>query len=745
MTSERFDMNTGHISLLVCYFNLRSIMRICLPSLNTYCKDMSQSILSYTALFLICSLICACSKKPGELAINGGKEANQLIDESSPYLLQHAYNPVEWYPWGDKALDKAKNENKLMIVSIGYAACHWCHVMEHESFEDSLVASIMNENFVSVKVDREERPDVDDVYMTAAQLISGRGGWPLNAITLPDGKPIFAGTYFPKEQWIGILKQFVQLQKDDPERLKTSAEELTNGIAESNLIKVQTNPFSFDMEQLSSVVNISLSNYDMKKGGRKGSPKFPMPNAYEFLLKYNWLTQDKLSLDATLVGLNNMADGGIYDHLGGGFARYSTDDKWLAPHFEKMLYDNGQLVSVYAQAYQLTKDNKFKSVIEETIEFVERELKDDKGGFYSSLDADSEGEEGKFYVWSEEEIDEILGESPQVDIFKKYYDVSNRGNWEHKVILRKVDDIEQLSRDKGLDPETTWAELKVMRDRLLSARAKRVRPGTDDKILTSWNALMIMGYIDAYNALGTASYLESAKNSTTFLLKNQKQKDGRLLRNHKNGKSSINAFLDDYALTINALLKLYQVTFDEKWIAEANELATYAIEHFYNNETKMFDYTSKLDPPLVAKKAEYNDNVIPASNSAMARGLFTLGTLTYNKSHLDMSKQMLNNMMPQLEQMEHLSFYSNWLQLLLDHLMAPFEIAIVGQDAVERRQELASKYLGNSIFLGGEEEGSLALLESKLIPEATMIYVCQNKVCKFPVETVTEALPLIKH
>ncbi len=688
--------------------------------------------------------MAACSKNPKNLGGHSSEKANQLIDESSPYLLQHAYNPVDWFPWGDKALNKAKTENKLMIVSIGYAACHWCHVMEHESFEDSLVASIMNENFVSVKVDREERPDVDDVYMTAAQLISGRGGWPLNAITLPDGKPIFAGTYFPKEQWMGILKQFVQLQKDDPERLRTSAEELTKGITESNLIEVQTNPFSFDMGQLGGVVNTSLSNYDMKKGGRQGSPKFPMPNAYEFLLKYNWLTQDELSLKAILVSLNNMADGGIYDHLGGGFARYSTDDQWLAPHFEKMLYDNGQLVSVYAQAYQLTKDNKFKAVVEETIEFVERELMDRNGGFYSSLDADSEGEEGKFYVWSEEEIDNILGDKPEVDIFKKYYDVSKRGNWEHKVILRKVDDINELAKKKELNPETTWANLKVMRDKLLAERARRVRPGTDDKILTSWNALMITGYIDAYNALGNNSYLETAKSSIDFLLKNQKQKNGRLLRNHKDGKSSINAFLDDYALTINALLKLYQATFEEKWIGEAEELATYAIEHFYNNETKMFDYTSKLDPPLVAKKAEYNDNVIPASNSAMARGLFTLGTLTYNKSHLNMSKQMLNNMMPQLEQMEHLSFYSNWLQLLLDHLMAPFEIAIVGEDAIEKRKELAVEYLGNSIFLGGSDEGSLALLESKLIPDATMIYVCQNKVCKFPVENISEALPFIK-
>lgn len=701
---------------------------------------MSQRIL-YLLLLAAIVIISACNKN----TTHSGKQANELISESSPYLLQHAYNPVEWFPWGEKALEKAKSENKLMIVSIGYAACHWCHVMEHESFEDSLVASIMNESFVSVKVDREERPDVDDVYMTAAQLISGRGGWPLNAITLPDGKPIFAGTYFPKDQWIGILKQFVKLQKDDPERLIKSAEELTKGITESNLIEVQTNPFSFDITQLEAVVDRSLENYDMVKGGRKGEPKFPMPNSYEFLMKYHWLTQNKKALDATIVGLDKMADGGIYDHLGGGFARYSTDDEWLAPHFEKMLYDNGQLVSIYAQAYQLTKDKKYKAVIEETIQFVERELMDKNGGFYSSLDADSEGEEGKFYVWSEEEIDKLIGEGHEVDIFKKYYDVSAKGNWEHNVILRKVGDLESLAKEAGLEAETAWEQLTTIRNKLLDERANRVRPPTDDKILTSWNALMISGYIDAYDALGNQAYLETAISSTEFLLAKQMKKDGQLLRNHKDGNSSINAFLDDYALMTTTLLKLYQATFDEKWIEKANKLTAYAIDHFYNDETKMFDYTSKLDPPLVAKKAEYNDNVIPSSNSSMARSLFTLGTLTYNKSHLEMSKQMLNNMMPQLEQMEHLSFYSNWLQLLLDYIMSPFEIAIVGEQANERRKELVTNYLGNSIFLGGKDEGSLALLESKYDPEVTRIFVCQNKVCKFPVETAGDALPLIKH
>ena len=695
-------------------------------------------------ILILMIAISGCNKKTMETSQHN-KTANKLINESSPYLLQHAYNPVDWYPWGDEALAKAKAEKKLIIISIGYAACHWCHVMEHESFEDSLVAAVMNENFVSVKVDREERPDVDDVYMTAAQLISGRGGWPLNAIALPNGKPIFAGTYYPKDNWLGILKQFVKLQKEDPERLQKSADELTKGIADSNLIEVNSNPFSFSMDQLSDVVSRSMAKYDNKEGGRRGAPKFPMPNGYEFLMKYHWITGDKEALETTELSLDKMAAGGIYDHVGGGFARYSTDAEWLVPHFEKMLYDNGQLVSVYAQAYQLTGKARYRSVVEETIAFVERELMSEEGGFYSSLDADSEGEEGKFYVWSEEEIDEALGDGEDAALFKEFYDVSQKGNWEHKVILNRVKEIEAVAKKYGKSVDEVSELLRRQNMILLDKRAARVRPGTDDKVLTSWNALMLAGYLDAYGALGEPSYLERSITNAQFILNKQMSKDGRLNRNFKDGKSSINAFLDDYALTIHAFMKLYQVTFDEKWIRESERLSEYAYEHFYNDETKMFDYTSDLDPPLVAKKAEYNDNVVPASNSSMARSLYTLGTLTYNKKYLETASQMLNNMVSQLGESEYLSFYSNWMQLLLDHIKVPYEIAIVGEDAMKKRTELAQNYLGNSIILGGKDEGSLELLKSKLIPDATMIFVCQNKVCKLPVESVDEAMPLVSY
>jgi len=692
----------------------------------------------------LCLFFSACNPKTVVDSSHSGI-ANKLISETSPYLLQHAYNPVDWHPWGQEALDKAKAEDKLLIISVGYAACHWCHVMEHESFEDSTVAALMNEHFIPIKVDREERPDVDDVYMTAAQLISGRGGWPLNAIALPDGRPIYAGTYFPKDKWMGLLENFIKMKQDDPAKLTGYAEELTDGIVQSSLLEVNNDPLDHTMEDMTGIVNKCLAKYDKKDGGRSGAPKFPMPNSYEFLMKYHWMTGDKAALETTLTALDKMANGGIYDHLGGGFARYSTDAKWLVPHFEKMLYDNGQLVSIYAQAYQLTQNPLYKKVVDETIEFVERELMSSEKGFYSSLDADSEGEEGKFYVWQKSEIDSLLKDELTNDLFNKVYDVSEKGNWEHTTILNQVITLDKAAKQFKIPMEEVQEKLGSAKKLLLNSRGNRIRPGTDDKILTSWNALMLSGYVDAYNALGEKKYLNIALANANFLVSKQMRKSGQLFRNHKEGKSTINAFLDDYALTINAFLKLYQATFDKQWIEHSQTLAAYCLENFYNSKTRMFDYTSKLDDPLIANKAEYNDNVIPASNSAMARGLFTLGTLTYDTEQLDIAKQMLNNMMPQITKTEYLSFYSNWMQLLLDLGNSPFEIAIVGEDAIDLRNQIAKAYLGNSIILGSTKDENLALLKDKLQDDRTMIYVCQNKVCKLPVEDAKAAIGLAQY
>jgi len=693
-------------------------------------------------VFLAILGLTACKSNQSSKAHMDHKYTNSLVNESSPYLLQHAHNPVDWYPWGKEALKKAKDEDKMIIVSVGYSACHWCHVMEHESFEDSVVAQIMNDNFVCIKVDREERPDVDDVYMTACSLITGRGGWPLNAFALADGRPFYAGTYFPKDQWTNILKQFIEIKAEDPEKLVSQAEQITQGIQSVDELQVVTADMDFTTGGLSQIANVFKGLIDYEEGGRKGKEKFPMPNNYEFLLKYHHLTKDAQALEAVTITLDKMAKGGIYDQLGGGFARYSTDKLWLAPHFEKMTYDNGQLVSLYSQAYRQTKNPLYKQIVEQTLDYTKREMTSKDYGFYSALDADSEGEEGKFYTWSKTEIDSIIADENLAKFYNKYYNVKKNGNWEHVNILHVTKDLSEVAKEFSMSKDLAKTQIASINQKLFDHRAKRIRPGLDDKILTAWNGLMMKGYIDAYLAFGNQEYLETAIKNANFILDNQLQKDYRLNRNYKDGKSSINGFLDDYALTIDAFVALYQANFDEKWLNTADALMAYVQKHFYNAETSMYNYTSSIDPPLIAKKSEYADNVIPGSNSVMARNLYNLGTLLYKPAYLEKSKQMLKNMNSQISTSTMPAFYSNWLQLYLDYANPPYEIAILGDEANAKRMELHKDYLGNALVLGGKTEGSLALLKDKLQEGETYIYVCQNKVCKIPVTEVEKALEL---
>ncbi|MDF1696318.1 MAG: thioredoxin domain-containing protein [Saprospiraceae bacterium] len=687
-------------------------------------------------------LVVACTKNTQKMSNSNHKYTNALINESSPYLLQHAHNPVDWHPWNEATLEKAKKEDKLLIISIGYAACHWCHVMEHESFEDSLVAQIMNDNFICIKVDREERPDVDDVYMTACQLASGRAcGWPLNAFALPNGKPVWAGTYFPKDQWKKILNQFKTLKEENLPKLEESARKITQGIQNIESFEIATDEKSYALDDLNGFQQKIVSTIDFEHGGKKGAPKFPMPNNYEFLLQHYYMTGDKTSLEAVTITLDKMAYGGIYDQLGGGFARYSTDRFWIVPHFEKMLYDNSQLVSLYSHAYQITKKPLYKKVIEETITFVQRELMNNEFGFYSSLDADSEGEEGKFYVWTSEEIDSIIGNKDEAELIKKYFSIEKNGNWEETNILLVDEQVSAKDFDKS--NEEFNQIIQTNKAKLMAARSNRVRPGLDDKILTSWNGLMLKGLIDAYRALGNKEYLDLALKNANFLLNNSFQEGGRLNRNYKDGKSSINAFLDDYATVSEAFIALYEVTFDLKWLEKAKELSEYTMDHFYNGEKNMFFYTSDIDPALIARKMELTDNVIPASNSIMARNLFKLGTLMYDTEMVKVSKQMINNMNSQIFDNEYPSYYSNWCQLIATMVKPPYEVAILGNEAVEKSNKMQRSYLPNSFFLGGATEEGLELLTDKLQEDRTMIYVCQNKVCKLPVEDADRALTLI--
>lgn len=700
-------------------------------------NNMKHTPLLLFLLSLLLLLLFSCEAQTGEQH----NYTNALIHESSPYLLQHAHNPVNWNPWGEKALEKARKEDKMLLISVGYAACHWCHVMEEESFEDTAVARIMNEYFVPIKVDREERPDVDAVYMSACQLASERGcGWPLNAFALPDGRPVWAGTYFPKKQWVEILQYFVKAYREDREKMQGYADQLADGVRQFGLPQPVAEPLPFTSAQLDDIAKNFLENVDLEHGGRKGFPKFPVPNSYEFLLQYNYLTGNETALEAVTVTLDQMAEGGIYDQIGGGFARYSTDGEWKVPHFEKMLYDNAQLVSLYSKAYQVTKKERYREVVFETLAFVERELGSPEGAFYSSLDADSEGEEGKFYIWKQSEIDSILGESRISGIFNAFYSVEAGGNWEGSNILYHQKNVEKILTEYKITKDELKIILNNARQKLFEARSKRERPRLDDKVLSSWNALMLQAYLDAYAAFGEPGFLVAAKRNAQFLLDNALQKGNRLNRNYKGGKSTINGFLDDYAFTIQAFVSLYETTFDEQWLKRAESLADYTLAHFSDESTGLFFYTSDIDPPLMARKMETEDNVIPASNSAMGRALLHLGTLLYRQDYLDRAESMLQAMAPRISATAEPNFFANWCALYSELAYPFYEVAVVGPAYQQPAEALRRLYLPNALLLGGPSEGSLELLKNKLQDGETFIYVCRDKVCKLPVKRVEEAV-----
>jgi uncharacterized protein YyaL (SSP411 family) len=647
---------------------------------------------------------------------------------------------VNWYPWGNEALEKAKAENKLMIISIGYAACHWCHVMEHESFEDTSVAQLMNDYYVSIKVDREERPDVDQIYMDAAYLITGRGGWPLNIIALPDGRPVYAGTYFRKNDWMKILLYFKDLYEKEPETFDTEAGKLTNAMKEMTVPEVEESSSSFTKQEIEESFRKIISYIDFTNGGTKGAPKFPMTNIYRFLMDHHFHSKDPKALEAVKVTLDNMARGGIYDHIGGGFARYSTDEIWKVPHFEKMLYDNGQLVSLYSNAYKVTGNELYKKVVYETLEFIERELTDESGGFYSSLDADSEGEEGKYYVWSKKEIDNLLGE--RAELFCDYYSVMSNGNWEGNNILFITQKKEDLLKKYQISEEAFGSVINESKKILFEERSKRIRPGLDDKILTSWNALMLRGYVDAYFAFNEEKFLLAALKNGEFILKNMMNEDGRLNRNYKNGKSNINAFLDDYAYTIEAFISLYEGTFDEKWIYSAKKLADYVILHFSGKNSPMFFYTSDIDEALITRKIDFSDNVTPSSNSSLAAGLIKLFKFSIAEGYEEIAIELATSI--KQSALKNPSFHACWLTAVM-YLSYPFyEVGIVGSECFEKRKLLVKDYFPNLVLFGSQDSGALDVLKDRYVNGKTLIYVCEKGACKLPMEEVGNAVAQLK-
>jgi uncharacterized protein YyaL (SSP411 family) len=671
------------------------------------------------------------------------KHTNALVNESSPYLLQHAHNPVNWEAWNNEALERAKREDKLILVSVGYSACHWCHVMEHESFEDEKVAAIMNDNFVCIKVDREERPDIDQVYMLAVQLMTGHGGWPLNCFALPDGRPIYGGTYFPKSQWINVLLNLTDLYNTEKDKALEYAERLTEGVKLAELIKPKEMKNSFSKDILKNCYNNWKLRFDPVDGGPDKAPKFPLPNNYEFLLRYAFMSGNNELMDHVNLTLKKMAYGGIYDQIGGGFARYSVDHYWKVPHFEKMLYDNAQLVTLYSEAYRATGNELYKETVYETLDFISRELTSPEGGFYSALDADSEGVEGKYYVWTKPELEEILKED--FSLFADHFNVNERGFWEHdNYILLRYDDDKTVAERNGVSSEELREVISRSKKKLLAEREKRIKPGLDNKILASWNALMLKAYVDAYNAFGDEVFLERAVKNAEFILK-YCFIDGRLCHladlSGKNSKER-HGFLEDNSFTVEAFIALYQATNDTQYLLKADEVLKYCIRHFRDKESGMFFFTSDQDQALITRKMELSDNVIPASNSSIAKSLFVLGHYFENEDYISMSRHMLNNVLEELE--NYGAGYSNWAMLLM-YLTYPFhELAIVGKSVDEKRMELQKHYLPNLIFAGSAVQSSLPLLKDRFVEGETLLYVCTGKTCLAPVKETAEALKQIR-
>jgi uncharacterized protein YyaL (SSP411 family) len=673
------------------------------------------------------------------------EHTNHLAGETSLYLQQHAHNPVNWYPWSDQAWETARKENKLVLVSIGYSSCHWCHVMEHETFTDENAARLMNEKFICIKVDREERPDIDQIYMSAVQLMTGSGGWPLNCFTLPDGRPIYGGTYFPKQTWMQLLNQLDSFYQNNPKEADTYASELTNGLSQSELFPPNNNSDLSDaiFQPVIALWKKSLDNF---YGGIARAPKFPMPGNYQFLLRYAITKKDDELLKHVLLTLNKMAYGGIYDQIGGGFARYSTDSLWKVPHFEKMLYDNAQLISLYANAYKASRDPLYKKVATGTIDFLEREMSDHQGGYFSALDADSEGEEGKFYVWSKAELDDIslpaLSGADAFTIFYDYYNVNDYGHWEkgNYILIRKESDEEIAARYKISVPALQQF-IKKANDVLLAERAKRIRPALDEKIITSWNALMITALCSSYQAFGEERFKEMAVTCARNLAAHS-MKNGKLLH-VRNQQRISNGFLDDYAFTITGFISLYQITLDEQWLVTAKNIATATIEQFYDSAHGFFFYTSNDAETLVSRKKEISDNVIPSSNSEMANALFLLGDIFGEESFSGIASRMARLIEENIRR--YPSSHSNWLNLYLN-LFTPFsEIAVTGPQAAEYIKKLSSAYMPNAIIAGTtESKTDIPLLENRFKAGVTQIFICRNRTCNLPVEDLTSATEQLK-
>lgn len=677
---------------------------------------------------------------------------NKLIHETSPYLLQHAHNPVHWYPWGEEALSLAKEHDKPILVSIGYSACHWCHVMERESFEDEATAAVMNEHFVNIKIDREERPDLDHVYMDAVQTMTGSGGWPLNVFLTPDGKPFYGGTYFPparhyqRASWVEVLTGVYEAYRDRKEKVLEQAEGLTQHLANANTFGMNKgdatpeNPFT--KENLNLIAENILQQGDTLWGGFGQAPKFPQTFSIQYLLRHHYFTGNGPSLQQALLSIDKMVQGGIYDQLGGGFARYSTDTRWLAPHFEKMLYDNALIINILTEAYQITGEVKYAETIEETIGWLQREMLSPEGGFYSALDADSEGVEGKYYVWSKAEVDEILGEDSP--LFCQVYDITTGGNWEHTNIPWLQKPVYERLEELGADKDEAAKTLKACRSKLLSARQARVRPGLDDKILTGWNALMIAALCKAYAATGVSLYRQLAENCMHFL-ETKCVADGNFRHTYKNGIAKFHAFLDDCAYIIQAYIQLQEITGNQDYLLKAKALQESSINNFSDEDNVLFYFTPFEQADVVVRKKETYDGATPSGNAVMAHNLYYL-SIVFN---IPAWRQRAEAMAASLSQMviKYPVSFGYWASVFQHITQTVNEVAIIGEGAANVLGTVNRLYIPNKVIQSAVEPNpQFSLLNNSKPGDGgeTWIYLCKNYACNLPVNTVEDFRKLLQ-
>jgi uncharacterized protein len=676
------------------------------------------------------------------------KYTNRLISETSPYLLQHARNPVDWYPWGEEAFEKARAEDKPLLVSIGYSACHWCHVMEHESFENEEIARIMNEHFVNIKIDMEERPDVDQIYMNFVQLTTGHGGWPMNVFVTPDKIPFFGGTYFPPTprrnmpSWPQILMSVADAYKNKREELMRSASDILGEMRRLGVTDA-SGAGALSLDQTDAAFLGFTRSFDAKNGGFGGAPKFPPSMSLEFLLRYYRRTKNEKALAMVAQTCTKMAEGGIYDQLGGGFHRYSVDAVWLVPHFEKMLYDNAQLARVYLHVFQITKDEFYRRVAVEILEYVRREMFDaGTGGFYSTQDADSEGVEGKFFVWTPEEIENILG-ARDAQIFNFYYDVSEEGNFEERNILNVNYTIEATAEALKISEDELKATLERGREKLFAEREKRVKPFRDEKILTAWNGLMLAAFAEASAILDSSEYLEIARRNAEFILRNL-QKNGYLLRTYKDGRAKLNAYLEDYANFADALGELYQVSGEIKYLREAKRLADLMIAEFWDEDGGGFFFTANNHEELIVRNKDFFDNATPSGNSVAADVLLKLARLLGDEKYERLAVTVLRLVAPQIRR--YPNGFGRALAALEFYLTPTREIVVIGEKGNDLEREIWREYLPHKVVvLSGDEETAAAdadfipLLQGrKMIDGRATAYVCENFTCHKPVTTTGE-------